>query len=205
MNWTPPGKDCGVCGAKSCADFLEYVGEGKKSYEDCPFYRPCDHGQQHAFDAVHTGSDIHGEPYDFILEPLPNEISARKIILPFRPDLVEQWEITEGDIVVGRPMGAGCPVQHVLRVIDASPVSGVITTHVVGPRFSRGQAYKDIEAYHITGFEGMAKTVNHEPVFGKRQKFLPGFCMMYLGHTGVVNMILNKSSGLQIRVEDIHL
>ncbi|WP_245619173.1 hypothetical protein [Methanogenium cariaci] len=112
-----------------------------------------------------------------------------------------------GDIVVGRPMGAGCPVQHVLRVIDASPpVSGVITTHVVGPQFSRGQAYKDIEAYHITGFEGMARTVNHAPVFGKRQKFLPGgFCMMYLGHTGVVNMILNKSSGTQIRVEDIRL
>lgn len=205
MNWTPPGKDCGACGAASCADFLAYVEDGKKSYEDCPFYQPGDLRQCHASEAIYSGFDIHGEPYDFILEPLPGEISARKIIHPFRPDLVEKWDIAAGDIVIGRPMGAGCPVQHVLRVINASPVSGVITTHVVGPQFSRGQAYKDIEAYHITGFEGMARTVNHEPVFGKRQKFLPGFCMMYLGHTGVINMILNKSSGMHIRVEDIRL
>ena len=205
MNWTPPGKDCGACGAKSCADFLEQVGEGIKSYDLCPFFGPGNHGQSTASDAVYTDSDILGKPYDFILEPLPGEISARKIIVPFRPDLVEKWEITEGDIVVGRPMGAGCPVQHVLKVVKASPVSGVITTHVVGPRFSRGQEFHDLEAYHIAGFEGMAKKVNHEPVFGKRQTFLPGFCMMYLGHTGVVNMILNKSSGMHIRVEDIHL
>ncbi len=205
MNWTPPGKDCGACGAASCAAFLERVKKSTKSYEDCPFYQAGDPGQRHASEAVYSGVDILKEPYDFILDPLPGEISARKIIHPFRPDLVEKWEITTGDIVFGRPMGAGCPVQHVLRVINASPISGVITTHVVGPQFSRGQAYKDIEAYHITGFEGMARTVTHAPVFGKRQKFLPGFCMMHLGHTGVVGMVLNKSSGTQIRVEDIRL
>ncbi|WAI00164.1 (Fe-S)-binding protein [Methanogenium organophilum] len=205
MDWTPPGKDCGACGAKSCADFLAYIEEGKKSYGDCPFYTPCESGNKNTHDAIYSGSDIHGTPYDFILEPLPGEVSARKIIVPFRPDLVEKWDIKEGDIVVGRPMGAGCPVQHVLKVIDASPVTGVITTHVVGPQFSRGREYKDLEAYHISGFEGIAKTVNHEPVFGKRQTFLPGFCMMYLAHTGVVNMILNKSSGMHIRVEDIRL
>ncbi|WFN34222.1 Fe-S cluster protein [Methanogenium sp. S4BF] len=205
MDWTPPGKDCAACGAKTCADFLKQVEEGTKFNEDCPFFRQSFAGKSHPHETVYNGSDIHGEPYDFILEPLPGEISARKIIVPFRPDLVERWEIAEGDIVVGRPMGAGCPVQHVLRVIDASPVSGVITTHVVGPQFSRGREYRDLEAYHIAGFEGIAKTVNHEPVFGKRHKFLPGFCMMYLGHTGVVNMILNKASGMHIRVEDIRL
>lgn len=205
MDWTPPGKDCGACGAKSCADFLAYIGEGKKSYRDCPFYSPSEHGNKNTSDAIYSGSDIHGTPYDFILEPLPGEVSARKIIVPFRADLVEKWDIKKGDIVVGRPMGAGCPVQHVLKVIDASPVTGVITTHVVGPQFSRGREYRDLEAYHISGFEGIAKTVKHEPAFGKRQKFLPGFCMMNLAHTGVVNMILNKSSGMHIRVEDIRL
>lgn len=205
MNRTPPGKDCGACGAKSCADFLEYVRAGKKSYHDCPFSIPCKPGTESSPDTVYSGSDILGTPYDFILEPLPGEVSARKIILPFRPDLVEKWDIRKGDIVAGRPMGSGCPVQHILQVIEASPVTGVLTTHVVGPQFSRGRDYKNIEAYHISGFVGIAKKVSHEPVFGKRQRFLPGFCMMDLAHTGVVNMILNKSSGMQIRVEDIRL
>lgn len=205
MDWIPPGKDCGACGAKTCEDFLDLVRTGIKCNEECLFFRPDEEKQIHTSDAVYSDTDILGQPFDFILDPLPGEISARKIIVPFRPDLVEKWEITQGDIVVGRPMGAGCPVQHVLRVIDASPVSGVITTHVVGPQFSRGREYHDLEAYHIAGFEGMARTVNQKPVFGKRHAFLPGFCMMYLRHTGVVNMILNKATGMQIRIEDIRL
>jgi hypothetical protein len=38
-----------------------------------------------------------------------------------------------------------------------------------------------------------------------RQRFLPGYCMMNLAHTGVVNMVLAKSAGLHVRVEDIRL
>lgn len=33
----------------------------------------------------------------------------------------------------------------------------------------------------------------------------PGYCMMNLTHTGVVNMVLGKSCGLYVRVEDIRL
>ncbi|MGI5939040.1 MAG: Fe-S cluster protein, partial [Methanoculleus thermophilus] len=53
--------------------------------------------------------------------------------------------------------------------------------------------------------EGIARPVRREPVLGMRQRFLPGFCMMNLTHTGVVNMILAQSSGLHVRVEDIRL
>ncbi|MDK2973728.1 MAG: hypothetical protein PWP08_99 [Methanofollis sp.] len=202
MAWQPPGKNCGLCGAQSCEAFLEQAAAGALSYTDCPFYSE----EEKAVDAgaaVHADLDIVGNPYDFVLDPLPGEPSARKIVLPFRPDLVEKWGIETGEIVVGRPMGAGCPVQHVLRVIEANPVTGLLTTHVVGPRFSRDASYHDVQAYHMIGFEGIARPVRRPPVFGLRQRFLPGYCMMALSHTGVINMVVERPGGLRVRVEDI--
>jgi uncharacterized Fe-S cluster-containing protein len=205
MAWRPPGKDCGACGAPTCDAFLDAVRRGEKEVSDCVFYRTEPIGPRFAQEACYSDHDILGQEYDFILEPLPGEVSARKIVLPFRPDLVEKWEIVAGDIVVGRPAGAGCPVQHVLSVLHSSPVSGLLTCSVVGPQASRGGEFKDVEAYHIVGFEGIARPVRREPVFGMRQRFLPGYCMMHLSHTGVVNMVIAKSCGLHVRVEDIRL
>ncbi len=205
MAWQPPGKDCGACGAPTCEAFLERVLEGEKALPDCIFYPTGAAPSRLEGETRYTGRDILGTEYDFIIGPLPGEVSARKIILPFRPDLVEKWEIGPGDTVVGRPAGAGCPVQHVLSVIRASTVSGLLTCHVVGPEISRAGGFKEIEAYHIVGFEGIARTVRREPTFGMRQRFLPGYCMMNLAHTGVVNMILARSGGLHVRVEDIRL
>jgi len=203
--WQPPGKDCGACGAPTCEAFIALVREGEKDLLDCVFYSTDLAPSRFESETRHTGRDILGTEYDFILEPLPGEVSARKIILPFRPDLVEKWGIVPGDIVVGRPAGAGCPVQHVLSVIRANPVTGLLTCLVVGPRASRGGGFKEIEAYHIVGFEGISRTVRREPTFGMRQRFLPGSCMMNLAHTGVVNMVLAQSSGLHVRVENIRL
>ncbi len=205
MAWQPPGKDCGACGAPTCEAFIALVREGEKDLLDCVFYSTDLAPSRFESETRHTGRDILGTEYDFILEPLPGEVSARKIILPFRPDLVEKWGIVPGDIVVGRPAGAGCPVQHVLSVIRANPVTGLLTCLVVGPRASRGGEFKEIEAYHIVGFEGISRTVRREPTFGMRQRFLPGSCMMNLAHTGVVNMVLAQSSGLHVRVENIRL
>jgi uncharacterized Fe-S cluster-containing protein len=102
-------------------------------------------------------------------------------------------------------MGQGCPVQHVLRVIDANIVTGVLTCHTVGPRAAREGTVKDVQAYHVIGFEGIATVVTRPPEFGFRQSFLPSFCMMHLAHTGVVNMVLAQSEGLHVRVEDIRI
>jgi uncharacterized Fe-S cluster-containing protein len=194
-------RDCGACGLPTCRAFDEAVLAGTRDAADCPF-------PDRSTKDVSPGKgffDILGTPYDFILEPLPGEPSARKIVLPFRPDQVEKMEIRPGDIVTGRPMGAGCPVQHVLRVIAASEVSGLLTCHVVGPAFSRNKSVKDVEAYHMIGFEGLARVVGQEPVIGRRMRFLPGSCMMNMAHTGVVNMLLGTRAGLRIRVEDIRL
>lgn len=182
------------------------VGNGQKVYDDCPYY------QEHTFcnndllkEAVYPGHDILGHPYDFILSPLPGESSARKIVLPFRSDLVEKMDIKKGDFVLGRPMGAGCPVPHVLSVIEAEPVTGLLYTWVVGPSYSRDRETKDVIAYHMIGFEGIAGKISKEPSLGCRATFLPGFCMMNLNHTGLVNMVLEKSEGLHVRIEDIRI
>ncbi len=140
-----------------------------------------------------------------MLAPLPGEVSARKIVLPFRGDLVEKMGITAGDYVLGRPMGAGCPVPHVLQVITAEPLTGLLYTWVVGPAFSRDRTVKDVTAYHMIGFEGLATEVVREPEFGCRVTFLPGLCMMGINHTGLVNMVLKKKQGLHLRLEDIRI
>ncbi|PKN34832.1 MAG: Fe-S cluster protein [Deltaproteobacteria bacterium HGW-Deltaproteobacteria-19] len=205
--WKPPGQDCGLCGEKTCRKFIGLVKKGIKKPEACVFFTERTEKKSKESIALKkagtTGIDFLGGTYDFVLKALPNEISARKIVMPFRPDLVEKWKIKEGDCVVGRPMSAGCPVQHVLQVIRASKVTGVLDTWCVGPRFSRGMKVHDVEAYVMLGFEGVAEVVGRQPEFGRRQRFLPGFCMMNIAHTGVVNMILGKSYGLHVRLEDI--
>lgn len=184
------------------------LNAGAKIYADCPYYRdPFSVGNNKDFviEASYPEKDILGHPCDFVLEPLPGEISARKIVLPFRGDLVDKLGIKAGDYVLGRPMGAGCPIPHVLKVIKAESITGLLYTWVVGPRFSREHEALDIVAYHMIGFEGLAARIGKEPVFGSRVTFLPGFCMMSLNHTGVVNMLLQKSHGLHIRIEDVRI
>ena len=203
--WKPPGKNCGLCGQKTCGEFIKAVREELKTYADCPFYSTTEKTTMGCIETVATYPelDVLGNPYDFVLTPLPGEISARKIVLPFRPDLVEKLNIKKGDIVIGRPMGAGCPVQHVLQVIEAEYHTGLLTTWVVGPKFSRSQPVIDLGAYHMVGFEGIASHIRKAPQMGARHTFLPGFCMMSLNHTGLINMILEKKVGPHIRIENV--
>ena len=204
--WFPPGKDCGLCGCSTCSDFLEGILAGKRRREECPFFSGRPANQQHnVTEAVFPQEDILGKPFDFVLCPLPGEASARKIVLPFRGDIVEKNGIKPGDLILGRPMGAGCPIPHVLKVIKAESITGLLYTWVVGPKYAREGRVLDISAYHMVGFEGIASHIKKEPMFGHRQRFLPGFCMMSLGHTGVVNMVLSKSHGLHIRIEDVRI
>ncbi len=195
----------------SCDAFTAAVTAGAKDVEECPYYSMPQEPQAAkaacgscGLAAAYTGVDVTGAPYDFIITAFPGEPSARKIVLPFRPDLVETLGITRGDIVAGRPTGAGCPVQHVIKVLEADPVSGLITGHVVGPAFARGNSdVIDLRHYHMIGFEGIANVIRKTPEFGFRMPFLPGVCMMHRTHTGIVNMIMQKSYGLHVRVEGI--
>jgi uncharacterized Fe-S cluster-containing protein len=206
--WLPPGKNCGLCGSDSCENFIKDIKQRQKEYTDCPFYLAQKNTQPKANvlnEAIYAETDLLGNAYDFILKPLPGEISARKIVLPFRGDLVEKLAIGKEDIVLGRPMGAGCPVQHVLKVIEADYTTGLLYTWVVGPQYSRNHAVKDVSAYHMIGFEGIAAEIRRSPEFGRRVTFLPGFCMMNLNHTGLVNLVLQKTAGCHVRLEDIRI
>lgn len=153
----------------------------------------------------YSGTDEVGKEYDFVLFPFPGEPSARKFIVPFRADLVEKWNIKKGDLVTGRPAGAGCPLYHALRVLSANPLTGVLECHTVGPLVARAEKAYDIQAYHVHAFEGVASVVRNAPTFGKRQYFLPANCMLGLAHTALVNMILQKSFGTHVRLEDVRI
>ncbi|HJJ90243.1 MAG TPA: Fe-S cluster protein [Methanocorpusculum sp.] len=213
MDWIPPGKNCGSCGMSSCDAFIAAMNAGCKTADECPYYSTPLKKQDVIFsnsspvcdlETVYSGVDITGVAYDFIITALPGESSARKIILPFRSDLVEVLGIVAGDIVTGRPTGAGCPVQHVIKVLEVDPGSGLITGHVVGPAFARGNDnIVDLKHYHMIGFEGIANVIRKIPKFGLRMPFFPGTCMMHRTHTGIVNMIMRKSYGLHVRVEGI--
>ena len=155
--------------------------------------------------ARYSGTDVTGAQYDFVIRAFPGEPSARKFIVPFRADLVEKWNIRPGALVTGRPAGPGCPLYHALRVLSANPVTGVLECHTVGPLAARKEKSFDVQAYHVHAFEGIAETVLRPPTLGRRQRFLPGFCMMDLAHTALVNMVLKKKEGVHVRVEDIRI
>lgn len=195
-------KNCGICGFESCEIFAEEAEKDEGLLKRCIYLKE-DHELKGIPCVEYATEDIIGNAYDFILLPFLNEKSCREMILPFNPMLLGELNIKKGDIVVGRPMGQGCPVQHVMEVIDADDRFAVITVWVVGPQYSRDKEFKEIGPYNVIGFEGLAKVVKREPIFGHRQRFLPGYCMMNLGHTGLVNFINKTKDGVHVRLEDI--
>jgi len=206
MVWEPPGRNCGACGIANCSDFLIAARQGKKDLADCPYYPRRSGAGQVLAPPSYTGRDITGFDYDFIVKPFPDEPSARRYIQPLRAELTGLWEIGPGDIIRGRPVEPSCPIQHVLRVISADPVTGILTCHTVGPAVARkSEKVHDIRAYHEIGFEGVAEIVRHEPVVGFRMRFLPANCMRQMVHSGVVQMVLNKSFGIHVLVEDLQM
>ncbi|MEN6611269.1 MAG: (Fe-S)-binding protein [Methanoregulaceae archaeon] len=206
MVWEPPGRNCGACGIGNCNNFLFLAKTGKKDLRDCPFYPRRGESGQLLTPPVYSGKDILGLDYDFVVKPFPDEPSARRYIQPLRTDLIERWEIKPGDILRGRPVEPSCPVQHVLRVMSVDPVTGILACHTVGPAVARKSTkVHDIRAYHEIGFEGVADIVRHEPVVGFRMRFLPANCMRQMVHSGVVQMVLRKSFGVHVRVEDLQM
>lgn len=206
MAWEPPGRDCGACGSSTCNEFLSLARTGKKDLADCPYYPAGASTGKVLPPPLYSGRDILGFEYDFVIGPFPGEPSARRHIQPFRPDLVERWEIGPGEIIRGRPITPSCPIQHVLRVISSDPVTGILACHTMGPVAARNsRRVHDIRAYREIGFEGLALTIRHEPVVGFRMRFLPANCMRQMIHSGVVQLVLNKSSGTHVLIEEIQM
>jgi len=205
--WEPPGKDCGACGSRTCSDFIGFARTGKKDLADCPFYHnPAAGDAGLPAPSAWSGKDISGFDYDFVLEPFPGEPSARKHIQLFRSELIEKWGIKPGDIIMGRPVEPSCPIHHILRVLKVDDVTGIITCYAVGPFAARRSTkLHDIHAYREIAMEGMVMAVKHAPLLGFRQRFLPANCMRQMVHSGVIQMALQKSAGMHVRIEEIQM
>lgn len=198
-------KNCGMCGIETCRQFREQVAAGENKWSAC-IYNVEIHNSINLKNIDFEKTDLHGNEYDFILIPIGDEISARKIIQPFRPELVEKWSIKKGDVVIGRPMGAGCPVTHSLLVYEVDEISGLLYTWVIGPLEARKLKVFDIRNYYMVGFEGIISNVNNYPQIGKISAFLPSQCMLRLNHRGLVNQIMVCENGDTIvRIENINI
>ena len=163
-HWLPPGKNCGLCGAENCKSFLRLLQAGKKTYEDCPYFHKRAKKEQQKNMMNLKKLPIH--LMTFWATPMTSSSTLYrgkylrvKSCSPFVVISLKKWRLFRGDLVLGRPMGAGCPIPHVLKVIKAEPVTGLLYTWVVGPQYSRERQVKDVVAYHMIGFEGIATAV----------------------------------------------
>ena len=198
--WNPPGKNCGLCGEEDCRSFLLRVNDGGgKEYADCPYYSP-KIGEKvkysdHPLLAEYGRTDILQHPYDFVLSPLPGE--ARRARSFYRSGRIwESLKIQTGDYVLGRPMELS-PSLYFVVIADLhrclNYLGGTKTCEREEER-CKGLSYVGVQEWPAPEMPSLAA-----------ESLLPGFCMMSLNHTGLVNMILEKEDGIHLRLEDIRI
>ncbi len=203
-----PGLDCGLCGQKSCAQFVRVVLKNPQEIDKCIHLGSKKiniAGAEPLKDQARSWKDSLGREYDFILDPFPDEPGPRETILPHNPARTKELEIKIGDIIIGRPMGmsCGCPVTHCGVVMNVDQVNGVMAWCVTGPLNSRTGEHKDIGYYSAEAYEGIVQAANKELKIGMRYWFLPHRCMLQWRHSGLVNFINKSRHGVQIRVEGL--
>lgn len=202
-----PGKDCGVCGKKTCDDFALSVSNGVDNIERCihaehPSACCTPYG---AVEKEITWKDHHGRDYDFILDKFPGETGPRETMLPFNPSVIEKLGIKKGDVIYGRPgwISCGCPVTHVGIVVEEPDYfNGTVVWNIVGPMQSRERGI-NIGYYNTTAYEGLVKDTKVELKIGIRYNFLPRYCMLQWRHCGLVNTIAKTPHGTRVRVEGL--
>ncbi len=206
-----PGKDCGQCGFRSCAEFAQHVAWYPDAIKRCIHLAP-----QQASVAVPAAAtsvapgiapgswhDMLGREYDFVLEQFPDDPGPRETILPFNPANVERLGIRRGDVLRGRPAAVGCPVTHVGRVVDEPDTfNGLIVWCVVGPLAARESGI-DIGIYTPIAYEGLVHETRVEIMIGKRYYFLPQTCMLQSRHSGVATAVARRGNAVRVRLEGI--
>ena len=200
-----PAKDCGLCGARTCALFADIVRANPEELKRCVFL--AGHMAPPAAPAERECShlDMLGREYDFVLEKPAGDIGPRETILPFNPANVERLGIKKGDTLMGRPAAPGCPVTHCGVVIsEPDYFNGLVEWMVVGPMEARRKGI-DIGLYTPVAYEGLAVSARVELKFGMRYFFLPKYCMLGVRHWGLMNFLTRTSQGLYVRLEGIML
>lgn len=204
-----PGKDCGTCGFKTCAEFAEIAARDPAALDRC-IHLPTKSGSVCTAAAEFSQADITwkdhlGRDYDFILDKFPGEPGPRETILLFNPANVEKLQIKKGDVIYGRPgwISCGCPVTHVGVVVDEPDYfNGTIVWCIVGPLLAREKGI-NVGYYNTTAYEGLVKYTRQELQIGRRYYFQPRYCMLQWRHCGLVNSLGKTPDGLRVRIEGL--
>jgi uncharacterized Fe-S cluster-containing protein len=218
-----PGLDCGMCGAKTCAQFAIIVVERPQERKRCihqgsvkafsrtpqtataPITSVCAECPSHEIGEEAKWKDSLGRKYDFLLETFPEDPGPRETIIPHNPMLTREMNIKQGDVLMGRPLGmsCGCPITHCGVVRDVDPRTGVIVWFVTGPLANRGKEIKDLGYYSAQAYEGIAKETQKELKIGMRYWYLPHRCMLQWRHSGMIIFMNKTKEGTRIRIEGI--
>lgn len=200
-----PGKNCGQCGFRTCAELAAFAATHPSALERCIYrHQPVSTPPAPELAAEDiTWIDALEREYDFILEPFPEDPGPREIIIPFNPTNVEKLGIRKGDILYGRPSMTGCPVTHAGIVMeDPDYFNGIIVWCIVGLLAARERG-RDIGHYNIIAYEGLVRHTRKPLQIGRRYYFLPRYCVLMSRHSGLVNALAQREKGMRARVEGI--
>lgn len=215
-----PGLNCGLCGARTCAELSDRLDSHPQLLERCihlsddRLARPAEPNAapvatRPAPAALGTAQgawrDTLGRDFDFYLEHFPEDPGPREVILPHNPMLTREMGVKRGDVLIGRPLGmsCGCPITHCGIVTEVDPRTGVIVWCVTGPLGPRANGFKDIGYYIAEAYEGLIADARVEIRIGERYYFQPRMCMLQWRHSGLVNYLNRTPTGLQARVEGL--
>jgi len=210
-----PGKNCGLCGLKTCEEFSEIVSKNPEAITRCIYTeksreRPASQefkagcSQEFKEEDI-TWKDNLGREYEFILDKFPGESGPRETIILFNPGNVEKLGLKKGDVLYGRPgwISCGCPVSHVGVIVEEPDYfNGTVVWCVVGPMMARERGI-NIGYYNTTAYEGMVHYTKVDLQIGKRYYFQPRYCMLQWRHCGLVNTLGKTRDGLRVRIEGL--
>lgn len=201
-----PGLNCGACGFRNCDGLLAAAMADPDKLESCIHRRqPGVASIKNADMPAHNWKDAMGREFDFILDSFDADEGPRETIHPFNGQMIEKLKLKKGNIIIGRPMAAGCPVTHCGKIMDLDEKSGLIEWCVVGPLAVRGAPLLDIGSYGPVAFDGLIKETKIEPKIGMRYYWLPRSCMLQWRHCGLVTALQKTKDGYRTRIEGVFL
>ncbi|MFA6357377.1 MAG: (Fe-S)-binding protein [Candidatus Omnitrophota bacterium] len=202
-----PGKDCGLCGLKTCGEFSKVISEDPEAAKRCIFLEKKTisiNGSELKSEEI-TWKDSLDREYDFILDKFPGEPGPRENIILFNPTNVEKLGIKKGDVLFGRPawISCGCPVTHAGIVVEEPDYfNGTVVWCIVGPLLAREKGI-NIGYYNTTAYEGIVRDKRQNLDIGRRYYFKPRYCMLQWRHCGLINQMSKTKDGLRVRIEGL--
>ena len=206
-----PGKNCGLCGFKTCDDLARIIEGDPGQVDRCIFIESatsscggCVMSERFSFKDI-TWKDHLDREYDFVLDKFPGELGPRETVILFNPANVEKLGLKKGDVIYGRPawISCGCPVTHAGIIVEEPDYfNGTVVWNVTGPLQAREKGI-NIGYYNTTAYEGLVTHKRIDLEIGRRYYFQPRYCMLQWRHCGLVNSLGKTPNGLHVRIEGL--